>query len=351
MTMTQLANGSRKCNEKDTLMESVDVRRARLETWLVEKVNVRSLSFQAILGDASFRRYFRIYTPEGSFIAMDAPPDQQNSASYISIGKALRMIGLKTPEVIAADLLEGFLLISDFGDLTYLKVLTAQNANELYINALTNLFQMQGCHHVPDYVVPQFTAKIMWQEWRDYQTWFVQRYLDASIENLDACFSILVESAVDQPQVFMHRDYHSNNLMLLPNNEMGILDFQDAFIGPVTYDLVSLLRDCYVQWPEDDIKAWVLYFWEKRFGRSGSINQEQFLRYFDLMGIERHLKALFTFARKAIRDHQPTYLRFVPRTLHYLQTVSARYPELVPLSNHIRRMTQLSEEKLLNCAS
>ncbi len=223
-----------------------DVREKALSAWLVNHCQLPTFTLQAMQGDASFRRYFRVRVNEQSFVAMDAPPEKESCYAFIAIANALRALGLKAPEVFFADTEQGFLLLSDFGDKTYLLTLNQNNADSLYKTALQALSQMQACKQVANHPLPTFSADFMQQEWRWHKEWFTQKLLDIKLEQeteLDACFQLLIESALAQPQVFMHRDYHAGNLMVL-TDEVGILDFQDAFRGPVTYDVVSQLRNC-----------------------------------------------------------------------------------------------------------
>lgn len=321
----------------------VDMRQQALVQWLELVAGLSRVALQPMQGDASFRRYFRVQ----SFVAMDAPPPQENCAPFVAIAHALRGMGLQAPEIVQADLTRGFLLLTDFGDQTYLKALNPDNADVLYQRALKALAVMQGCQQVQSHTLPLFDADFMRKEWVWHQEWFLQKYLNLDIaaeqSSLNACYEMLVASAINQPQVFMHRDYHAGNLMVLPD-EVGILDFQDAFIGPVTYDLASLLRDCYVCWPASQIEKWTLdYLALLQDQRSDlrAISGEQFLRWFDLMGIQRHIKALMTFARKKVRDQQSNYLQHVPRTLNYIVEVSARYYELAPLHEFYAKVKQL----------
>jgi aminoglycoside/choline kinase family phosphotransferase len=292
-------------------------------------------------GDASFRRYFRVHGPSSTMVAMDAPPSQENCSAFVAVAHSLRSRGLMAPEIIAADIERGFLLLTDFGDQTLLKSLNMNNADTLYGSALEALAILQAGREVAGRTIPLFTAELMWKEWAWHKEWFLVKFLGVSLGQEEAalnhCFSLLVDAAVSQPQVFMHRDYHSANLMLLSDvrssSSVGILDFQDAFIGPVTYDLASLLRDCYIDWPEAEVQRWALAYLKQLQlrGQLTQVDEQTFLRWFDFMGLERHIKALFTFARKQVRDHQPQYLKHIPRTLHYIQDVSGRYPELAAL--------------------
>lgn len=331
-------------------MEPTDTRKKALAQWLVRDCGLQDIALHVMPGDASFRRYFRIVLPTGSYVAMDAPPPE-NCRPFVAIAKALRKQGLSIPEIIATNLEQGFLLISDFGDVTYLKKLQERNADRLYQRALQALSVLQNCREVTDWSIPAFGREWMWKEWYGFKEWFLEKWLGLSLaeslqKTLEKSFTRIVESAVDQPQVFMHRDFHSANLMVLPNDEVGILDFQDAFIGPVTYDLVSLLRDCYIDWPKERVLAWV-FDYQQKLAALQKINREEFLRWVDWMGMQRHLKALFTFARKYVRDHQPQYLNHVPRTLGYLLDVSQHYPEFKVLHDYLK--TVVYEEVIAKC--
>lgn len=325
----------------------ISERQKALESWL-DACGLHALNLQPMAGDASFRRYFRATTQQGTHVIMDAPPPRENCKPYVAIAEALRKKGLHAPEIIYQNIEQGFLVLTDFGDLTYLKALNDDNADELYLRALKTLAQLQKIKRIPNHMVPPFTAEFMWQEWAWHKEWFLTKLLNLSFaqeeKQLDLCYALLVDSAVSQPQVFMHRDYHSANLMVLPEKNVGVLDFQDAFIGPITYDAVSLLRDCYINWPEEKINYWLNAYWQMLYAQTDKhdITEALFTRWFDFMGMQRHLKALMTFARKKVRDQQPEYLRFIPRTLQYLITVSQRYPELSAL--HIFLEQQVKPE-------
>lgn len=309
----------------------MDSRTQLLQEWLLTHCKLPEFHMQALPGDASFRRYFRLQMEAGStYIAMDAPPERENCVPFVAIANALREMGLLSPEIIASDVSQGFLLITDFGQRLLLNELNPANAEFLYGRALNALAVLQTCRHVIDWNIPTFTAELMRQELRLFKEWFLQRHLNltltSSIEKqLDECFDFLAITAANQTQVFMHRDYHSANLMVLPNEQIGILDFQDAFIGPVTYDLASLLRDCYIAWPDTLVNKLAVQYWEKL--ALTQVTVEEFLRWFDLMSVQRHLKALLTFSRKWQRDGNSNYLQHIPRTLAYIEKISARYPE------------------------
>lgn len=311
-----------------------------LSIWVTQHSPSPVRLMEPIQGDASFRQYYRIYTDKGSYIAMDASHALSSCSPFIAIDHALHEMGLAVPQIIASDISHGFLLLSDFGDQSYLKVLNKNNADRLYETALSALSVLQQCRHVDGMTVPPFTIEFMMQEWAWHKEWFLQKWLGLELGTLekvlDQTYALIAQSASAQPQVFMHRDYHAGNLMLLPNDDVGILDFQDAFIGPVTYDLVSLLRDCYIAWPEEYVLDWVMLYWQMLQSTDVliGVSEQTFLRWFDLMGIQRHLKALMTFSRKSVRDNTDHYLQFIPRTLNYILTVSQHYPELSVLHDY-----------------
>jgi aminoglycoside/choline kinase family phosphotransferase len=334
-------------------MESIaqrnqDQRLILIMEW-IQQLGLDVIKWQPMADDASFRRYFRVQTKDQSYVVMDAKPPEENAHAFCLISQQLRKLGLNTPEIFASDFDRGFLLLSDFGDHTYIKTLNASNADHLYGLALSSLALLQTCRSVPGKEISEFSSDWMWKEWRWFQEWVVEGLFQLPFDSdLNEPYSIVVASAINQPQVFMHRDYHSGNLMCLPNDDVGILDFQDAFIGPVTYDLVSLLRDCYIDWPPDRVMSWVKIYWQHLQNQSIVIPYPDFLRCVDLMSVQRHLKALMTFARKSVRDNQSHYLQFMPRTLNYLLQVTARYPELTSLHRYLNE--SFSERVMLLCA-
>lgn len=301
-----------------------------LSHWLNEHCQLTHFHLDPLPGDASFRRYFRVHCADRSYIAMDASVEKHSCAPFVAIAKTLRKHQLQAPEIFASDCEKGYLLLSDLGHKLYLNELNSTNAKQLYTNALNALYVMQQCQTIDGLALKFFTAEFMYNELNLFKEWFLLTHLsltlsDADHHLLEHTFKFLSETAASQPVVFMHRDYHSANLMVLPSNAVGILDFQDAFLGPITYDLASLLRDCYISWPDTLVMDLVTYYWEKL--ALPNVTCQEFLRWFDLMGVQRHLKALLTFSRKYRRDHNANYLQHIPRTLNYVLTVSQRYPE------------------------
>ncbi len=313
-------------------------RTEQLRDWLRHAARLDVLELAPASADASFRRYFRVRHPGGTAIAVDAPPTHEDCRPFVNVARALRAIGLNVPEIHAVDLDLGFLLVGDLGSTLYLDVLDEQSVERLYGDALDALLMLQARAPMVDGGLPPYDRGRLLAELELFPEWFLGRHLgrapDAALRALlDAAFELLIASALEQPQVTVHRDYHSRNLMRVEVNNPGILDFQDAVIGPVTYDLVSLLRDCYIRWPRERVEAWALGYHELAV-RSGVLrerDQARFLRWFDLMGLQRHLKVLGIFSRLWHRDGKPGYLADLPLVRDYAVEVAAGYPELAGL--------------------
>jgi len=318
-----------------------DKRLQQLHNWLNGCLNISDYQLHPASGDASFRRYFRLNHNGHSYIIMDAPPDKENSLPFVEISKVLINVGLNVPEVLEQDLDQGFLLLTDLGQQQYLEVLNSENADRMYGDAMDVLLRLQACSDI-HYKFPLYNTELLLAEMELFRSWLINKHLDIELTNkeqdmLNKSFKWLCDSAIAQPQVPVHRDYHSRNLMFDEVRNPGILDFQDAVLGPVTYDLVSLLRDCYIEWPREQVESWVTQYHERavQAGVVREENESQFLRWFDLMGLQRHLKAAGIFARLKYRDDKPGYLADIPRTLGYIIEVSGRYPELKALHNFL----------------
>lgn len=310
-----------------------------LQQWLHEDLGLDEFSITPASEDASFRRYFRVSWDGSTAIVMDAPPDKENCAVFMDITARLLSCGVNVPGIKSSNLDKGFLLIDDLGTELYLDVLNADNADTLYTDAINALDRFQN--HAATEGLPAYDEALLRQELSLFSDWLVGRHLQIKItpviEKMFAdTFSLLVKSALEQPRVFVHRDYHSRNLLLNPNNP-GIVDYQDAVYGPVTYDPVSLLKDCYIRWPRDRILSWLDQYRNiGRYGATANAGDEQFLRWFDLMGAQRHLKASGIFARLLHRDNKPGFVGDIPRTLSYILDLGPMYPELLPLTGFIR---------------
>ncbi len=293
--------------------------------------------------DASFRRYFRVWYDGQTRIVMDAPPDQEDCRPFVAIGQAMRGLGLNVPEVLAGDLDQGLLLLTDLGSRQYLAELNQSSVSGLYDDALAALARLQtgGDPNAP--LLPLYDSALLHREMDLFHDWFLERLLGLDLQaderqTLVRTFALLADNALEQPRVWVHRDYHSRNLMVTDPANPGVLDFQDAVVGAVTYDLVSLLRDCYIAWPREQVERWVLDYRARlrTLGMSGLDDAGQFLRWFDLMGVQRHLKAIGIFARLNLRDGKAGYLRDIPRTLGYVLEVADRYAELAGLRELLR---------------
>ncbi len=316
-------------------------RRSLLESWLRTDCGLPDFTLKPASEDASFRRYFRIFLADGETrIAMDAPPDKENCSSFVNIAQRLRKMGVHAPLIHAQDLEQGFLLLEDLGVQSYLDALNADSVDRLYGDALAALMTMQAC--VEPEGLPDYDRDLLLAEMSLFPQWLLRRHLGLDLSGaeqsmLDEVSAVLTDAALEQPQVFVHRDYHSRNLMAGVVHPPGVIDFQDALRGPVTYDLVSLLRDCYIRWPAKQVDEWAWGHFQ--LGVQSGVLQEQherqFLRWFDLMGVQRHLKAAGIFARLAHRDGKIGYLADVPRTLGYIVEIAGRREELAPLAEFV----------------
>lgn len=320
-----------------------DQRKIALETWLKKTLLPSQFSLSPLAGDASFRRYFRVHKDNETFVVMDAPPNKENSRPFIAIAKAFAKQGIKVPAILAADIDLGFLLLTDLGDRLYLTELHNGSVNNLYDRALAIIPQIQTCAWVPDWNLPRFGEEIIVRELQLFPQWFLQKHLNLELDQntqtmLGNAFAYLIQQANNQPQVCVHRDYHSRNLLCLANDDVGVLDFQDAVWGPITYDAVSLLRDCYIAWPLADVMRWVGHYYDNcvATGLLKNISKDQFIAWFDLMGIQRHLKVLGIFARLYHRDGKGLYLSDIPRILKYVIDVSENYTELKSLRQFLQ---------------
>lgn len=324
----------------------MDKRFEALKEWTGRVLGAGAFDIRPASADASFRRYFRVTQGRRSLIVMDAPPDQGGMHSYVTIARHFHALGLNVPEVLEQDHERGFLLITDLGDQPYQGSLNEQTVERLYGDALGALVVLQtGTSTATDNFLPDYDEALLLREMEIFREWYLGRHLGLRLtasQNrvLGEVFAQLARSALAQPRVWVHRDYHSRNLMVTRLNNPGILDFQDAVLGPVTYDLVSLLRDCYISWPRERVEDWVKGYHELALqsGIPAGEDDAGFLRWFDLMGVQRHLKAVGIFARLNHRDGKPGYLADIPRTLGYVHEVSARYPELQPLQALLREL-------------
>jgi aminoglycoside/choline kinase family phosphotransferase len=314
-----------------------DIRRDALERWLRAQLpRGAHFSLTPASEDASFRRYFRASLDDGSsFVAMDAPPDREDCRPFVHVAGLLHAAGVHAPRVHAQDLAQGFLLLSDLGTRTYLQELDAQTAPQLFADATDALVRWQLATRPGE--LPPYDEALLRREMQLFPDWYVGRHLKLELNAdqkaaLEGIVALLVKSAAAQPQVYVHRDYMPRNLMLC-NPNPGVLDFQDAVVGPITYDMVSLVRDAFLSWPEEPLLDWTVRYWEKAKAAGLPVDADfgEFWRAFEWMGLQRHLKVLGIFARINYRDGKPRYLADTPRFIRYARAVCRRYSALAPL--------------------
>ena len=316
-----------------------DSRLLALENWLKNDLKLNILSIAPASSDASFRRYFRVQHNHGPHVAMDAPPDKENVTSFVELDKFFEAFGLHVPHIVAENVNEGFLLLEDFGNTSLLQSLNHETVDALYAKAMQQLLFLQTRIDPHLCKINTYDYALLNRELDIFTEWFVKGLLGAElIDSIkEPLYQHLIQSALEQPKVCVHRDFHSRNLMVLNDQSLGIIDFQDAVIGPITYDLVSLLRDCYIDWPEQRIECWIKdYYQTLTDANKLEITYQQFKRWFDWMGMQRHLKAIGIFARLHLRDQKSGYLQDIPRTLNYVLAVSAHYPEFIEFHGFLK---------------
>ena len=303
--------------------------------WTRTALSDPSAPLRRASNDASFRSYWRTHSADRSWIVMDAPPDREDIRPWLDVAARLARAGLHVPEIQAADAERGFVLMEDLGDRTLLPALTLTTVDGHYDDAMAAIVAMQ--RHADTDGLPEYDEARLVAEMELMPEWFLQRHLGMAIECeqwdvVESAFRALVDNATAQPQAFVHRDYHSRNLLLTDRDNPGIVDFQDAVRGPVTYDLVSLLRDCYIAWPEERVQAWAEAFRQRLADAGVRVPPPAaFLRAFDLMGLQRHIKVLGIFCRLWYRDGKAGYLQDLPLVWRYVREVGGRHPETAPL--------------------
>jgi N-acetylmuramate 1-kinase len=310
-----------------------------LEQWLATHYRTGSFRLTPASADASFRRYFRVHLAEGpipTVIAMDAPPELEDCLPFIHVAGLLTGAGLNAPRILARDLARGFLLLTDLGSTTYLAALDAENADTLFADAVSALVRWQLASR-PD-ELPPYDEALLRRELDLFPDWYLARHLGVALDgaqrqSLASAFQLILASNLAQPRVYVHRDYMPRNLMVSDPNP-GILDFQDAVFGPITYDVASLFRDAFVSWPEERVLDWTVRYWEKarRAGLPVNADFGAFYRDLEWMGLQRHLKVLGIFARLHYRDGKSDYLDDTPRFLGYVRAACERYVALAPLA-------------------
>lgn len=315
-------------------MQSTTDRASARLAWARATLGDNSLALEPASSDASFRSYWRTHHDGRSWIVMDSPPAQEDPRPWLKIGKQLATAGLHVPAVYAQDLEQGFLLIEDLGRRLYLSELNEHNVDALYSDAMDALLLMQTRMDYRE--LPPFDRDVLVRGLEVMPEWFLGRHLghmpdSGESDVLEAAFDVIIRNAQEQPRCFVHRDYHSRNLLVVEQNNPGVIDFQGALAGPITYDLASLLRDAYITWPRERIEGWVESYRQRLLvaGVIGeNVDRERFLRWFDLTGMHRHVRVLGQFYRLWYRDGKPGYLADVPRVYHYVVSVARSYPEL-----------------------
>jgi N-acetylmuramate 1-kinase len=347
-----------------------DERLTALKQWLLSLPKPLGLVLETLTvasSDASFRRYLRIQTlakapgdnvnKATSFVIMDAPPSHEDCKPFVAIAQQMRTCGVEVPEIIASDVVNGFLLLTDFGDTTFLSKVAdvpASQAGPYYTRAIAQLVQLQkvvSCNN-PQWPLPPYNREVLLRELMLYPDWYIAQHKGITLSDkeratLMAAFELIITNNIAQPKVAVHRDYHSRNLMVLnsqttaqANNpatpiELGIIDFQDALNGPITYDLVSLLRDAYIEWPEPEVIDWTINYWEQAKKAELPVSDQfgEFYKDFEWMGLQRHIKVLGIFARLAIRDGKHSYVASMPLVSKHCLAAAQRYGALKPLAN------------------
>ena len=327
------------------LPDASDSRLAQLTRWVFDDLGFEGGRLAPASADASFRRYFRVTRGDDTYIVMDAPPDKEDLGPFSSVARLLLRIGVNVPVILAADSKRGFLLLSDLGVRQYLDELEVETADRLYADALGALSTMQTADGAMARDLPRYSHALLMREMDLMPEWFLGSHLRLQVSAaergmLAGQFEILAQSALAQPAAFVHRDYHSRNLLVTETDNPGILDFQDAVWGPVTYDLASLLKDCYIAWPAPRVRDWALQYRERLLTRGFPFlgaTESEFIRWFDLMGLQRHIKVLGIFARLFYRDGKRQYLKDLPRVLRYTQEAAGAYAETSQLADFIAR--------------
>ena len=316
------------------------LRQAALQKWLIPVVSA-PFTLQPMTPGAGNRRYYRVVTPEGCFVVMDSPVDEK-FLIFIQIAQGLQALGVRVPVIHAADELQGFLLLSDLGPNLYADTLTSENADELYRQAFTALLRLQSYPQtaLKTFDLVHYREKMQW-----FVEFFLRHYLKLSLtarqqQDCERLFDLLILTAGQQPKACVHYDYHCRNLVQLPDGQTGVLDFQDAVHGPVTYDLISLLRDCYIDWPASRVQAWLSQYQQLAL-KAGMLNEEDpqlWMRWCDFSSAQRHIKCIGLFSRFHVLGQTSDYLVYISRLLGYLREISGRYAVMSPFRAILERL-------------
>ena len=322
-----------------------------LENWIKDQFPEKVFTLKPASADASFRRYFRVFIDDRTFVVMDAPPQHEDCRPFLQVADILSTTGVHVPNILAQNLEHGFLLLSDLGNTTFLQALTSDTArvDQLYADAIDALIRMQLSQRTEG--LPNYDETLLLRELNLFPDWYIAKHLGKALSDQQAAmlktiFARILANNLAQPKVLVHRDYHSRNLMVSTPNP-GIIDFQDAVVGPVTYDLVSLFKDAYVYWDEERVLDWVIRYWEKarKAGLPLSADFAEFYRDFEWMGVQRHLKILGIFARLNYRDDKASYLDDMPLVMNYLRKACYRYCELHLLHNLLDELSPTESDQ------
>ncbi len=328
----------------------MDRRKQIIHNWIEYLYPNVPFRLESASSDASFRRYFRLFMNDrshsSSLIVMDAPPENEEIVTFCHIGRRFHRLGLNVPQILHTDEEQGLVVMTDLGCRHYLDSLKNSTVERLYGDAMASLVTLQaGTFNDPAFL-PPYSTQLLRQEMDLFREWYLSTHLGQKItvdenKTMDEAWQLLIDSAQEQPQVWVLRDFHSRNLMVTDIHNPGVIDFQDAVIGPITYDLVSLLKDCYVEWPKERVEDWVLGYHglATQSGLLKKVDEQQFLRWFHRMGIQRHLKIAGIFSRLAHRDGKKQYLNDIPLTLRYLLSALKDDPDLDPLYHLVTEKT------------
>jgi aminoglycoside/choline kinase family phosphotransferase len=316
---------------------TIDTRLEQLKQWIDTNLNWQPVTITVASADASFRRYFRIHYQDKSYIAMDAPPEKEDILPFIDITQRLLKTGVHAPQIIAKSITLGFLMLEDLGSIPYQdKLISIEIANTLYSDALAALLKIQKADTSD---LPHYDHSRLQEEMQLMPEWFLKTHLDIQLSEqqqqiIQTCFDFLCQEILLQPNGFVHRDYHCRNLMIIESNNPAVIDYQDAVYGPLTYDVVSLLRDCYIAWPNQQVEKWALNYRDQAVisGLLQPVDDATFIRWFDFMGLQRHIKVLGIFCRLWHRDEKRHYLDDLPLTLAYSINIAKKYPKTRPLA-------------------
>lgn len=305
-----------------------------LTQWAGQQLGDQSVTLQPLYGDASRRCYFRVKSDAKTYILGDASAEITSVPAFVDIAVMLREQGISVPKIYASDLVHGYVLEDDLGDTTLLSVLNTDNVDPYYHAASSIILKMQTCDLAAHQTLPHYDKTLLQREWTVFTTWFLENYYQVSLTDhttmLERCVQIFYDIFSEQPQVFVHRDFHSRNLMVTDSCEpLAVIDFQGAVIGPITYDAVSLFKGCYIDWAPEKVQQWALGLKQKMWQQIGAppVSDAQYLRWFDLTGLQRHLKVLGQFCRQAMAEKNESYLPDMPRVLSYVMSTCEQYPE------------------------